>query len=74
MEILDAISQYWQVIVGVVMVIIAFANVKSQNAEQERRIVCLERENATLAPTIMEIRTKLASIETTLIWLTKNLK
>ena len=74
MDFISILEQYWSLIAGLVVVIIAFANIKSQNTEQERRICNLERDYTSLTPTIIDIRTKLASIETTLMWLTKNIK
>ena len=68
---MEFIEHYWQILVTLVSVVIAFTNVKAQNAEQERRINCLEGQVKDINPILMEIREKLASIEATLKYLTK---
>lgn len=70
-NIMETITQYWSIIVCIVGVIITFANLKSQNGEQERRIVELEHKVEGMNPLLTEIKERLASIETTLKILTK---
>lgn len=66
MEFADLLTEYWAVIGGAVALITSYADLKAQNVAQERRIKILEEEQKALNPILLEIRTKLASIESTL--------
>ena len=66
MDLIEFLSTYWQIVVALAGIIYSYATLKLQNTEQERRITCLEKESKDLNPVIMDIRTKLASIEATL--------
>jgi hypothetical protein len=66
MDLVQFLSTYWQIVVALAGIIYSYATLKLQNTEQERRIMCLEKEAKDLNPVIMDIRTKLASIEATL--------
>lgn len=66
MELLDLLTEYWAIIMGAIAIIISYADIKSQNISQENRIRKLEEKNEELNPILLEIRTKLASIEATL--------
>lgn len=65
------LSDYWSIIISIIAVVISYTTLKYQNIEQERRINCLEVELKNINPVLVDIRTKLASIETTLKILTK---
>ena len=71
MDVLEFISQYWAVILGVIAFIMSYTDLKSQNSSQEKRIEKLEKDSEALNPVLIEIRTKLASIEATLQMLTR---
>jgi low affinity Fe/Cu permease len=72
MELLDAICKYWQVIVALFGIVYTFMTLKIQNSEQERRICVLEKKIDEMNPVLIDIRTKLASIEATLKMLTRD--
>ena len=68
---METLSSYWSILIAVVGIIVSFANLKSQNTEQERRITELETKVEHMNPVLMEIRERLASIEATLKILSK---
>lgn len=72
MELLDLICKYWQVIVALFGIVYTFMTLKIQNSEQERRICVLEKKVDEMNPVLIDIRTKLASIEATLKMLTRD--
>ena len=74
MDLIEFLSNYWQVVVALAGIIYSYATLKLQNTEQERRIMCLEQEAKSLSPVIIDIRTKLASIEATLLALIREEK
>ena len=71
MEFIDALTEYWYVIISIIGVIVSYVELKAQNLRQEIRIQKLEDKNEELNPILLEIRTKLASIEATLQFLIK---
>jgi tRNA(Ser,Leu) C12 N-acetylase TAN1 len=74
MELIDIAQDYWIIISAFVGIVTSYVTLKMQNENQERRIAKLEEESEKLNPVLMEIRTKLASIEATLIMLCKENK
>jgi len=66
MDLVQFLSTYWQIVVALAGIIYSYATLKLQNTEHERRIMILEQEAKDLNPVIIDIRTKLASIEATL--------
>lgn len=66
MDLLDYLKDYWTIIATVVGIVYSYATLKMQNIDQEKRISILEKESKELNPVLIEIRTKLASIEATL--------
>lgn len=72
MELLDLICKYWQVITAFIGIVYTFITFKVQNEDQERRIECLEKKVEDMNPVLIDIRTKLASIEATLKMLTRD--
>lgn len=74
MDLLDIAQDYWIVVSAFVGIIISWSNLKMQNNEQEKRICKLEQDAKDLNPVLLEIRTKLASIEATLSLLVKERK
>lgn len=72
MELLDLICKYWQVITAFVGIVYTFITFKVQNTEQERRLCVLEKKVDEMNPVLIDIRTKLASIEATLKMLTRD--
>jgi hypothetical protein len=74
MELIEFICNYWQIVVALISFTVGFTTLKVQNTAQEKRICILEKKAEDLNPILLDIRTKLASIETTLAFLTKGLK
>ena len=74
MDLLEFLSTYWQIVVALAGIIYSYANLRLQNTEQERRIMTLEQDAKDLNPVIIDIRTKLASIEATLLALIREEK
>ena len=72
MELLDLICKYWQVITAFIGIVYTFITFKVQNTEQERRLCILEKKVDEMNPILVDIRTKLASIEATLKMLTRD--
>lgn len=72
MELLDLILKYWQIIVAFIGIVYTFITFKVQNEDQERRLKCLEKKVDDMNPVLIDIRTKLASIEATLKMLTRD--
>jgi hypothetical protein len=74
MDLIEFLSTYWQIVVALAGIIYSYATLRLQNTEQERRIMILEQEAKDLNPVIIDIRTKLASIEATLLALIREEK
>ncbi len=72
MELIDILNEYWTVILTIISIVISFTTLKIQNQDQERRIKCVEDKMEELNPIWVEIKERLASIEATLKFLTKN--
>ena len=72
MELLDLICKYWQIITAFIGIVYTFITFKVQNEDQERRLKCLEKKVDDMNPVLIDIRTKLASIEATLKMLTRD--
>ena len=72
MELIDILNEYWAVILTIISIVISFTTLKIQNQDQERRIKCVEDKMEELNPIWVEIKERLASIEATLKFLTKN--
>lgn len=66
------ITHYWQIIVGIIAFTAAFVALKTQNQDQERRIEYIEKKIEDMNPFWIEIKERLASIEATLKFITKN--
>lgn len=66
MDLIEYLKDYWTILAALVGIIYSYATLKMQNTDQEKRITRLENEMGDLNPVLMEIRTKLASIEATL--------
>ncbi len=74
MELVEYLKEYWTIIVAFAGMVYSYATLKMQNIDQEKRIDKLEKESKELNPVLIEIRTKLASIEATLVMLCKENK
>jgi hypothetical protein len=74
MDLLDLAQDYWMLLTAFAGIITAWVTLKMQNENQERRIKKLEDDADKLNPVLIEIRTKLASIEATLVMLCKENK
>jgi len=72
MELIDILNEYWAIILTIISIVISFTTLKIQNQDQERRIKCVEDKIEELNPIWLEIKERLASIEATLKFLTKN--
>jgi hypothetical protein len=72
MELIDILNEYWAIILTIISIVISFTTLKIQNQDQERRIKCVEDKIEELNPIWVEIKERLASIEATLKFLTKN--
>ena len=66
MELIDYLKDYWTILAAFTGIVYSYATLKMQNIDQEKRISLLEKEARELNPVLIEIRTKLASIEATL--------
>lgn len=74
MELIEFLCEYWQIVMAALAFTVGFTTLKVQNAAQEKRICILEKKSEDLNPILLDIRTKLASIETSLKWLMKDTK
>jgi hypothetical protein len=81
MELSDFITKYWQIGVAVIGVVITFVTLKNQNTFQAGQIKDLQdavkvinTEVSSMNPVWSDIQARLASIETTLQFLTKGMK
>ena len=66
MDLIEYLRDYWTILAAFAGIVYSYATLKMQNIDQEKRITRLEKEARELNPVLMEIRTKLASIEATL--------
>ncbi len=62
MQLLDIISNYWQIITAGVVVIMGWSKLNTTNKDQERRIVSLESRD----PILLQIQKDIVEIKTTL--------
>lgn len=69
MEVLEFVRQYWAIIIGIIAFIATFANLKTQNIEQERRIILLEKDNCSIKENNTIIQTALAKIQVDIQWI-----
>lgn len=72
MELIEYLKDYWTILTAFAGIVYSYAILKMQNIDQEKRICQLEKESRELNPVLIEIRTKLASIEATLRMLCKD--
>ncbi|HRY62948.1 MAG TPA: hypothetical protein P5056_04240 [Candidatus Paceibacterota bacterium] len=73
MEIIEAITEYWGIILTFAGIIGSFSVLKYQNSEQEKRIECLEDENKDIKTMQQSIDTRLAQIQTDLEWIKRSI-
>ena len=66
MDLIEYLRDYWTILAAFAGIVYSYATLKMQNIDQEKRIKKLEDNAENLNPVLMEIRTKLASIEATL--------
>jgi hypothetical protein len=66
MDLIEYLKDYWTILAAFTGIVYSYATLKMQNEDQEKRISILEKESKELNPVLIEIRTKLASIEATL--------
>jgi hypothetical protein len=66
MDLIQYLRDYWTILAAFTGIVYSYATLKMQNIDQEKRISLLEKEARELNPVLIEIRTKLASIEATL--------
>jgi hypothetical protein len=66
MDLIEYLKDYWTILAAFTGIVYSYATLKMQNCDQEKRITILEKEARELNPVLIEIRTKLASIEATL--------
>ena len=73
MEIISSIQKYWTVIVAFAGILISYANLKSQNIEQEKRILHLEAKSELAEGVQHQIQVSLAEIQLDLKWIKQSL-
>jgi hypothetical protein len=66
MEIIEFINEYWQVLTGLIALVVLWGKLNATTNEQERRIAYLETKTDEMNPILLDIRERLVSIETTL--------
>lgn len=66
---MEFLSNYWQILITISGVIISFTTLKTQNAEQERRIKDLEDELKIIKSDNKNIDVKLAEIQKDIQWI-----
>ena len=73
MEILTMLDKYWAIGAAFIGIIISYTNLKSQNVEQEKRIITLETKCDTFNAGQTAIDIKLATIQSDIKWIKKSL-
>ena len=66
MDLLDFVTEYWHILVGVTTLIYLWVQNVMINKDQEKRIARLEVKMEEISPVLIDIRERLISIETTL--------
>ena len=74
MDLLTLIEKYWTAIVAFTGIIISYTNLKSQNAEQEKRIVHLETKTDMSAENQILLKVQLTEIQNDIRWIKLSLK
>jgi hypothetical protein len=74
MDFIEYLRDYWTILAAFAGIVYSYTTLKVQNIDQEKRITLLEKEARELNPVLIEIRTKLASIEATLHMLCQDKK
>lgn len=66
MEFLNTLKEYLPLIIAFTGIVFSYASLKSQNLDQEKRILSLEGKVEHMNPIFTQILERLASIEATL--------
>jgi len=73
MEFLEGIKSYWFIIIAFIGLISAWAEIKFQNRDQERRLNILEGDNCTIKKAQTAIEIRLAEIQKDISWIRETL-